>query len=217
MTDKLITYSVVSAFSVFSLSAQSPTLRKTDPGWRFLTETGLFCATLYGQHDHNNRSSQTAYLSTKIANTGTFVNFLAINQPTTHYLPKAVNGVQNNSNLPPNLVLLQISRQITHSTMCSRRYKAVLINSSNDSEMEMEIQKEGGDPNTEPTQEVAVTDSSIIPKLNKSSDSSELMGYTTMKNTTPKDEMDKNHNNTGNVTDSEPLIVPLESASDSNT
>jgi hypothetical protein len=101
--------------------------------------------------------------------------------------------------------------------MSSQRYKAALIKTSDDSDME--IPKDGGDPNPEPTQEVAGSDTepSTIPKLNKTSDSSELMGYTTMENSTPKDEKDENHNNTGKVSDSDSLIITLKSTSDSNT
>jgi hypothetical protein len=121
MTDKSITFSVLSVFSVFSLSAHSPILHKIGLGWRFLTKFGLFYATEYDQHDHHHRATLTAYLNTIIANSGTYANFLAINQPTTRYLSKAVKSVQNNSNLPPNIVVLQISRQTTHSTMSSHQ------------------------------------------------------------------------------------------------
>ena len=102
MTDKTITFSV---FSVFSLSAHSPILHKISLDWRFLTKIGLLYATEYDQHNQHHRATLTAYLNTKIANSGTYANFLAINQPTTRYLSKAVKSVQNNSNLPPNLVV----------------------------------------------------------------------------------------------------------------
>ena len=94
MTDKTITFSVLSVFSVFSLSAHSPILHKIGLGWRFLTKFGLFYATEIDKHNQHHRATLTAYLNTKIANSGTYANFLAINQPTTRYLSKAVKSVQ---------------------------------------------------------------------------------------------------------------------------
>jgi hypothetical protein len=94
MTDKTITFSVLSVFSVFSLSAHSPILHKIGLGWRFLMKFGLFYATEIDKHDQHHRATLTAYLNTKIANSGTYANFLAINQPTTRYLSKAVKSVQ---------------------------------------------------------------------------------------------------------------------------
>ena len=206
MTDKTIT------FSAFSLSAHYPIQHKISLGWRFLAKFGLLPDTEYDQHNQHYRATPTADLNTKIANSGTYANYLAINHqnhPTTRYLSNAVKSVHNNSNLPPNLVVLQISRQTTHSIMSSQRFKAALIKTSDNSDMDSP--KDRGDPNPEPTLEKtgSDTESSTIAKLDKSSES-----YTTMENSTPKDE---NHNDTGKISEADSIIITINSTSDSNT
>jgi hypothetical protein len=69
-------------------------------------------------------------------------------------------------------------------------------------EVEHELHAGGNDPNPAPPQDA--TDAG--PSLNNPGDSSMLMGYSTMEESTPKEEdLDENANKTGNV--SEPLSL----------
>jgi hypothetical protein len=219
VTDKLKTYSVISVFSPLSelsFSAKSPIILKMGMDWRFLTKIGNICTTFYNNHVNNGRCCQTAQKSAdNITYRGIYAKFLATIQPTAHNLPKVDSCAQNNSNLPPNLMSGRISRQITHSTMNTRRYRAILRNSESKMEMDMELElhARGSDSNPAPPQEATDAGPSVIPMLNNSGDSSMLMGYTTMEDSTPKEDLDENENKTGNV--SEPLTFSSDSASES--
>jgi hypothetical protein len=216
VTDKLKTFSVTSVFSPLSepsFSDESLILPKIGMDWRFLTKIGNICCTFRTFFDtlvNKGRRYQTAQKSaTNTTHRGNYAKFLATITLTMHNLPKVDSCNQNNSNLPPNLMSGRFSRQITHSTMSTRRYRAVLRNSESDMEVEHELHAGGNETNPAPPQDA--TDAG--PNLNNPGDSSMLMGYSTMEESTPKEEdLDKNANKTDNV--SEPLSLYSESASD---
>lgn len=180
---------------------------------------GLLDATKYDQHKRVTLKNQQKDTNTKIANSGIYVNYLAPNHPSTRCLSNAELSVCIKSNLPPNLEVIQISRQITHFNLSIQRFKATLVNTSENSDSENP--KENSTPDIKedlkpvPKMEKAGSDSesSTIPKLEKSSESSELLGYTDMEKDTPKDQ---NHNETGKSSQIESDILTIDLTSDSN-